>query len=34
MNWIISSNSKIFKIYETFKKLGYVDWRQKIKFKI
>ncbi|WP_010297249.1 hypothetical protein [Clostridium senegalense] len=34
MNWIITSNSNIFKTYEAFKKLGYVDWRQKVKFKI
>ncbi|GAA0115359.1 HNH endonuclease [Clostridium senegalense] len=34
MNWIITSNSNIFKTYEAFKKLGYVDWRQKVKLKI
>ncbi|NFU40199.1 HNH endonuclease [Clostridium sporogenes] len=34
MNWIISSNSKIFQLTEAFKKREYIDWRQKVKFNI
>lgn len=32
MNWIIPSNLKIFQSAEAFKKSGYIDWRQKVKF--
>ncbi len=32
MNWIIPSNSKIFQPAEAFKRKGYIDWRQKVKF--
>ncbi len=34
MNWIIPSNSKIFQPAEAFKKNGYIDWRQNVKFTI
>lgn len=34
MNWIIPSNSKVFKPHEAFKKRGYIDWRQNVKFSV
>lgn len=34
MNWIIPSNSKVFKPHEAFKKRDYIDWRQNVKFSV
>lgn len=34
MDWIIPSNSKIFEPHEAFKKRGYIDWRQNVKFSL
>lgn len=34
MNWIVPSNSKIYKSDEAFEKWGYIDWRQNVKFSV
>ncbi len=34
MNWIVPSNSKIFRPAGAFEVNEYIDWRQKVKFSI